>query len=233
MTAPNPHLLTGAYALDALDEDEIGRFRAHLDECDSCPVEAAELRATATRLVSLVELTPPVELRSRVLNEVNRTSQLPPLPVSLDERRSRRRVRAAVGSALAAAAVAVGALFVVVSGGPDVQDVIAAEDARTLTAEVTGGGTAELVFSPSQDAAVVRLQDAPAPPPGKTYQAWVLEDDAAISADTFEPAADGVATHLVQDADAATGFAVTLEDDGGSATGQPTATPIVAFMLGG
>lgn len=233
MTAPNPHLLTGAYALDALDEEEVERFRAHLDECDSCPLEAAELRATATRLVSLVERTPPVELRNRVLNEVNRTAQLPPLPVSLDERRSRRRVRVAVGGALAAAAVAVGALFVVVSGGPDVQDVVAAADARTLTAQVEGGGTAELVFSPSQDAAVVRLQDAPAPPPGKTYQAWVLEDGTAISADTFEASADGAATHLVRDADAATGFAVTIEDDGGSPTGQPTTTPIVAFALTG
>lgn len=234
MTALNEHLLTGAYALDALDGDELERFQAHLDECDSCPTEAAELRSTATRLSALVERTPPVALRARVLREVDRTPQLPPLPVSLDERRSRRRVMTAVGGALAAAAVAAGALFVVVSDDQlDAQDVIAAADAFTVTAEVVGGGTAEIIFSPGHDAAVMVMQDSPAPAEGKTYQAWVLEDDVAIPAETFEPSADGVVEHLIEDADAATGFAVTVEDDGGSPTGQPTTEPIVTFDLAG
>ncbi len=234
MTAPNTHLMTGAYALDALDGDEFEQFQAHLGECDSCPTEVTELRATAARLVALVERTPPVGLRERVLREVDRTAQLPPLPISLADRRPRRRVMAAVGVALAAAAVAAGALLVVVSNDQlDTQDVIAAADSRTLTAEVEGGGTAELVFSPSQDAAVMRLEDSPPPPEGKTYQAWVLEDDTAVPANTFEPSADGVVELLVEDADAATGFAVTIEDDGGSPTGQPTTDPIVAFDIAG
>lgn len=231
--APNQHLLTGAYALDALDDDEIEQFRAHLEECDSCPTEAAELQATATRLITLVERAPPVALRDRVLRDINHTAQLPP-PISLADRRSRWRVAAVVGGALAAAAVAAAAIFVAIDEDTlGVQDVVAAADARTLTADVTGGGTAELVFSPGLDAAVVRMQDPPALPAGKTYQAWVLEEDVAISADTFEPTVDGAATHLVQDADAATGFAVTVEDDGGSPTGQPTTTPIVTFVLNG
>jgi len=237
MTAPNPHLLTGAYALDALDGDELERFQAHLDECDSCPTEAAELRSTVTRLVALVERTPPVALRERVLREVDRTAQLPPLPISLADHRPRRRVMAAVGGALAAAAVAAGAYFAVVSDDQlRVQDVLAASDARTFTADIAadaGGGTAELVFSPSLDAAVMVIQDSPAPAEGKTYQAWVLEDGVAVPAATFEPTADGAVEHLVADADAATGFAVTIENDGGSPTGQPTTEPIVAFDLAG
>lgn len=234
MTEPNPHLLTGAYALDALDGGELERFQAHLDECDSCPTEAAELRSTATRLVALVERTPPVALRERVLQAADRTAQLPPPPISLADRRPRRRAMAAVGGVLAAAAVAAGALFVVLPDDQlDVQDVLAAADARTLTAEVAGGGTAELIFSPSRDAAVVIMEGSAAPPEGKTYQAWVLEDGVAVPADTFEPTGDGVVEHLVEDADAATGFAVTVEDDGGSPTGQPTTDPIVAFDIAG
>ena len=41
------HKLTGAYAVDALDDLERARFEQHLDECDDCRFEVAELRETA------------------------------------------------------------------------------------------------------------------------------------------------------------------------------------------
>ena len=35
------HKLTGAYAVDALDELERARFEQHLTECDDCRAEVA------------------------------------------------------------------------------------------------------------------------------------------------------------------------------------------------
>ena len=54
MTELNLHQLTGAYALDALDEDEVALFAAHLDECESCLAECAGLAQTVVRLADLV-----------------------------------------------------------------------------------------------------------------------------------------------------------------------------------
>jgi len=241
MTDSNPHALTGAYALDALDGEELVRFRAHLDECDSCPTEAAELRNTAIRMFSLVELTPPAELRDRVLHAVNRTPQLAPLPVSLADRRERgrKRIIAAAGGLLAAAAVAAGALvFVNADETPTVgTDTLSAQIQTAADAvqfepnTATGAVDATIILSPSLDAAVIDVTNLPAPEAGKTYQAWVFAGDEVIPSDTFEPSAEGVVTTVIEDASAATGFGVTIEPDGGSPTGKPTTVPLLVFEL--
>ena len=43
MTDDSIHLLTAAYALDALSDEERAGFAAHLEECDACAAETAEL----------------------------------------------------------------------------------------------------------------------------------------------------------------------------------------------
>ena len=48
------HKLTGAYAVDALDDLERARFEQHLAECDDCRAEVAELRETAALLADSV-----------------------------------------------------------------------------------------------------------------------------------------------------------------------------------
>jgi anti-sigma-K factor RskA len=72
------HTLTGAYAVDALPENERGRFEEHRAECLACRHEVAELQATATLLGELLERTPPVSLRPWVLAEIDRTRQESP-----------------------------------------------------------------------------------------------------------------------------------------------------------
>lgn len=72
------HLLTGAYALDALSEAERATFETHLDECHSCAAEVAELQATAVRLGVAVAVTPPPSLKADVLAAARRVRQLPP-----------------------------------------------------------------------------------------------------------------------------------------------------------
>ena len=83
------HVLTGAYACDALDLSELGAFEEHLASCDACAQEVAELRATAAALALAEAVEPPAGLRERVMAEVAITRQLAPvvspLPPTDDE----------------------------------------------------------------------------------------------------------------------------------------------------
>ena len=72
------HLLTGSYALDALTDDEQADFEKHLARCPSCAEEVRGLREAAARLAMATAVTPPPEMRSRVLTAAPRTRQLPP-----------------------------------------------------------------------------------------------------------------------------------------------------------
>jgi anti-sigma-K factor RskA len=76
--SPDIHTLTGAYAVDALAADEREVFEAHLEACDACCQEVAELQATAARLGGSLHEPPPPELKGRVLAAIDRTRQDPP-----------------------------------------------------------------------------------------------------------------------------------------------------------
>lgn len=77
---PDIHTLTGAYAVDALPDDEREVFEQHLLACDACAQEVTELQATAARLSDAAFELPPPSLRDRVLAEIDATRQEPPLP---------------------------------------------------------------------------------------------------------------------------------------------------------
>jgi anti-sigma-K factor RskA len=72
---PDIHTLTGAYAVDALPDDEREIFEHHLIVCDACAQEVAELQATAARLGAASFEAPPPGLRSRVMAEIDSTRQ--------------------------------------------------------------------------------------------------------------------------------------------------------------
>ena len=73
------HGLSGAYAVDALDEDERAAFVAHLAECLECQAEVTSLREAAVSLAALSEAAPPPELRAAVLDVIRTVRPLPPL----------------------------------------------------------------------------------------------------------------------------------------------------------
>jgi anti-sigma-K factor RskA len=88
------HVLTGSYALDALDAQERAEFERHLQHCPSCQAEVRGLRETAARLAIARAAQPPAQLEQRVLAATYRTRQLPPLPADR-LRRDLRRTRLA------------------------------------------------------------------------------------------------------------------------------------------
>ena len=77
--SPDLHHLSGAYAVDALDEGERALFEQHLAGCADCRAEVAELSATAHSLSALTEETPPPSLRAAVLSGISQVRPLPPL----------------------------------------------------------------------------------------------------------------------------------------------------------
>ena len=77
--SPDLHHLSGAYAVDALDEGERALFEQHLSWCAECRAEVAELSATAHSVSALTEETPPPSLRAAVLSGISQVRPLPPL----------------------------------------------------------------------------------------------------------------------------------------------------------
>jgi anti-sigma-K factor RskA len=75
----NLHVLSGSYALDALDAQERAEFERHLQHCPSCEAEVRGLRETAARLAMARAAQPPAQMEQRVLAATYRTRQLPPL----------------------------------------------------------------------------------------------------------------------------------------------------------
>jgi anti-sigma-K factor RskA len=239
------HLLTGSYALDALTDDEQAEFEKHLARCPSCAEEVRGLRETAARLAMATAVTPPPEMRTRVLAAVPRIRQLPPTGRSrhakAGERTGLRRLslaRAGVTAGILALAAAVAFLFVTqVSTSRQLQQarasnsaiaaVLAAPDARIESVPATVGGTVNAVMSARDREAVVTTADIPSLPETRVYQLWVITAaGAAKSAGLLAVTSSGsTAPVLASGVKPGDQLGITVEPAGGTA--QPTTTPVV------
>ncbi|MFC7486081.1 anti-sigma factor domain-containing protein [Knoellia sp. CPCC 206453] len=76
---PDTHALAGAYAVNALTLEERSSFEIHLDLCEDCRAEVAELQEAAAALAIDVELLPPPPLRASILSAISQTRQLSPI----------------------------------------------------------------------------------------------------------------------------------------------------------
>lgn len=222
------HTLSGAYALDAVNDIERAQFVRHLDACPACEQEVAELTETASRLAGAVAAAPPARLRGRVLAEIARTRQVGPRRAQPAAAPGGWRRRAAVAVAAAVAVLAVGAGAVVEeqrvrdarqqsTQAERIEAVLAAPDAVVHTATGPGGtGRVTLVVSRSRDEAVAVLGGLPSPGVDRAYQLWLV--DGAQSATSTGLLGPGMAggTVLVEGLRGEQSFAVTNEPAHGS-----------------
>jgi anti-sigma factor RsiW len=79
------HALSGAYAIDALDDIERAQFERHLAQCAECRAEVESLREASAMLAETTALEPPADLRSRLLAEIKTVRPLPPVTPAADE----------------------------------------------------------------------------------------------------------------------------------------------------
>ena len=85
------HALSGAYAVDALDDDERTEFERHLEVCPECRAEVRSFSETAALIAETGAEAPPASLRESVLSGIGSIRPLPPetTPVTTPGRRSR------------------------------------------------------------------------------------------------------------------------------------------------
>lgn len=240
------HALSGAYAIDALDDDERALFDEHLATCAECRAEVASFRETAALMAETGLEAPPDSLRSGVLDGIKNIRPLPPetgqvappsappvaAPVAVTERGRSHWLPAFLAAAAAVVLLATG----VVAWHPwqhataSLADQIThAPDAERITEQLPGqAGQLTLVRSASLGRAVMIGDHVPEPASGTTYQLWLQQPgagmvSAGLMPDSHQP------TVLAGDAATATAAAITVEPATGSS--HPTSKPVVVFPL--
>jgi anti-sigma-K factor RskA len=194
----DPHDLTAAYALDALDADEAEVYERHLGQCEECREQLAELNESAASLAfGTVAPAPPARLRASILDAATaeRTNVVPLL----------RRRWVSRGLAVAAASVACIIVGLVVSmnqSGQTTSWALKLNPNRTATLHVTGLSTA---------------------PTGKTYEAWIIPAGSTPRPAGLFSSGENATVHLRGTVPKHAVVAVTVEPAGGSK--QPTRTP--------
>lgn len=247
MSNDDIHSLSGAYAVDAVDDVERAGFEAHLAECSQCETEVASLMAAAAQLSSITFSAPPPSLRESVLRDITSVRPIPPVviatsaPTSLHSKRSERAARGR-SAPLRQWLVGVAAAAVLATGGivwqpwstdestvqlTAMEQVLQAKDAQSFEEKV-GGATATVVRSPSMKKAVIVTANMPDAPEGKVYELWLQQGTEMVRAGLM-PA--GRANTVLLDGDAATAQAVgiTVEPAGGS--DKPTTAPVAVIRF--
>jgi anti-sigma-K factor RskA len=228
------HALSGAYALDAVDDIERAAFTRHLAECAPCRLEVAEFREVTSRLGALDE-QPPAHLRDNVLAIVAQTRQARPTELRSRDitpaARAERWRRAALGVA-AAAVLAVVATWVVMdqkvsdeqarvqtlrSERERIYAVMNARDVQMLGANLPTGGRIAAAVSDTERGGVAMLAGLSDPPAGQTYQMWVVAGDTSTPGPVLPIGVQG-GTLVFDWTPAATAFSITREPEGGSRT---------------
>ncbi|MDE0545910.1 anti-sigma factor [Microbacterium sp. C7(2022)] len=155
---------------------------------------------------------------------------------TIERRRWTRGLFGLAASLLLLVALGLGAASIGELIGPSpavvaLNEIEAAPDAEQETVDVTGGGTATLHWSNSLGRAVLVSDGLPAIAEDQSFELWYIRgDEAPIAAGTFESDPDAATTALVDGRmQAGDVIAVTIEEAGGSPTGEPTSNPILAI----
>jgi hypothetical protein len=254
MTMSDIHSLSGAYALDAVDDLERAAFERHLRECEACALEVSELRETVARLADTAAVEPPPSLRASVLQAVSQTSQAPPGRPGRSQStghaavaRWRRFAAVSVAAGVIAAGAGVGT-WTIAQRNVDaarevaaaaqrqaaaVEEVLGAPDVKVFTAPIEGGGIVNVAVSRSVNQAVAILDGLVDQGADKVYQLWMIdvENDPA-SARSPGPLSVGQTTGFSQmpEVGNAVQFGVSVEPKAGSS--KPTDIVGIVGILG-
>lgn len=228
------NVLAGAYALDALDDEERAIFEEHLATCEECAEEVRGMRAAAFELSRTTEVSPPPQLRADILASISQVRPLAPVSDNVIALRRARSSRSAWQLMAAACA-----LIAIVAAGwglsehrdsgrsstarsSAVEQVLQAPDLKAnTTAFEQGSGT--VVYSSSEHKFVLIGHGIPSLASDKTYQLWLLPPNGnAVPVSTFVPDSSGnVSLPASADLSGIPKLGISVEPSGGSKT--PTA----------
>lgn len=243
----DPHMLAGAYALDALTDADRENFEHHLSGCEACRAEAASLRDAAGRLAEATAATPPPRLRGQVLAEAAQTRQQPP-PVRVAERVRRSwhgvgwpaapRMAVAIAGFGILVALALGTLLINDQHRLHIYDtqrsqiaaVLNAPDADIMTVRARTHGSATVVMSHTAHALVLTTARLPLLPSTECYQVWLMGPHRVRSAGRLPPPKQGMTPPMIV-AGLAAGdrMGVTVEPAAGAS--RPSSPPVLMLSL--
>jgi hypothetical protein len=213
------HALSGAYAVDALDDRERIEFELHLTGCPACRAELQSFRATAALLTDTTVTRPPGRLRARVLRHSTTVRPLARTLLAVAEHEGglrRRRVMVLLAAAAAVVGMSTG-IAIHIGQHDDPQDrfsaIAQADDARTVTTRVGRGATISLVFSKKRDAAFIQTVRMAAAPAGRQYVVWLEHGSMSTPVGVIPESADSKVL-LSGDVTTADGAAVSIEAEG-------------------
>jgi len=232
--------LVGAFALDALPDDEAAAFRAHIAVCARHAEQAAELRSTAEQLADSVEpIEPPPALRARLLEAVAREpqerrsatiSELAPAARAGEARRVPRggwftpNAWTAIAATLAIIAAVVGVWAYNAQDDAAGDLATAATDVRGLV-DADGQRVGTVVYFGGEDRAAVFIDNLPDAGQGRAYQMWSIEGGEPVSLAVMDEGTHGRQVSVVNvDPVQSDALAITIEPAGGSE--QPTSEPV-------
>jgi Anti-sigma-K factor rskA/Putative zinc-finger len=228
----------GAWVLGALPEDEHERFAAHLSGCEVCRREVAELQMVADTLpLAAPQLAPPPELKERIMAQVRAEAavleaagpEADAVPGTRPRPKPKRRFFRMPAIALRPIPVAVAAAVLIalgvgggilLSGGPSGKTVQA-----QVVAPAAPGARASLTVA--DDRATLKVDDFPAPPPGRVYQVWLKRPGRPPDPTTalFRVRGGNATVDVPGSMKGVDQVLVTAEPDGGSM--KPTSAPVV------
>jgi anti-sigma-K factor RskA len=242
---PDLHALSGAYAVDAIDDEaERDKFERHMRRCQQCAAEIRGLTDTTTTLAYGASRPPPPNLREQVLTAISRTRQLPPIVDHRTRRPSRwwtgRLPLLSYSLAMVSAGVAIVLLIGLINARHQLDEararnaalaaVVSAPDSHAVTRATSAGGRATLVYSLHKHALVFTAHDLPPPPPGKVYQLWFIGPPTVRSAGLLPAAQAGQAGPLLASG-LVRGDEIGLSVEPAGGTRKPTTTPILVIKL--
>jgi anti-sigma-K factor RskA len=240
-------LLAAGAALGALSDDDQRAYRRALADHPEWSRIADDDAETAAALADLPgEVAPPPALRDALLARIDETPADPAHEADGRASTDRDPTRAATRGwgrrgwfTLAASVVllvGIGtATIITVERAAQPAVVVAldhiqsAPDAQKATASVEGGGQATLHWSESLGQAVLVTGEMPQLPDNHTFELWYVRDKTAIPAGTFDATGHSSSAVLKPGMQPGDVIAVTVEQAGGSATGQPTSDPILTI----
>jgi anti-sigma-K factor RskA len=205
------HELSAAYALDALEPERRAEFEEHLLRCAECREAVSLFQETAAALAYGVEAPePPPNLGRRIMEQARRER---PNVVPLRPRWV-LPATATIAAVAAGVAIALGVWTAILNNRLDARP-------EALALEGTNGS---LIVSPS-GAGTLLVEELATAPPGKTYEAWVIQGETPLPAGTFRGGGQ-VAFALTRKVPEGAVVAVTVERTGG--VERPTTSPLFA-----
>jgi anti-sigma factor RsiW len=193
----------GAWVLGALPEDEQQRFAAHLERCEICRREVAELQMVADTLpLAAVQVAPPPELKDRIMSAVRAEADVlaatgPEADVAATREAGELAEPAAAPAApgdrkrpkkpgrerwwkrpflsLPPLPAAVAAAVLVALGVAGGVLLSNGPSERTVQAQVVtpAAPAARASLTVEGDQATLNVRNFPAPPQGRVYQVWL------------------------------------------------------------